>query len=186
MIKGDTEKAVEFLCSLGQEGRRDLIAICPETGAIEGRTFRPRNCEQMRAWIEVRQGKVDAYSVNEGNTDKINVKLSKEDIGWIHCVFIDLDPSEDPSKMLDEERARLRELVKNLTADCPPTCIVDSGNGLQVLWLLDQKIERTTESEALVEGMPHPKKPFRRGQRMEYRSHPAGARDDQSAEQEEA
>ena len=48
-------------------------------GAIEGRTFRPRNCEQMRAWIEVRQGKVGIdYSVNEGNTDKINVKLSKK------------------------------------------------------------------------------------------------------------
>jgi putative DNA primase/helicase len=153
-ITGDTDTAMTFLCGLGQKGRRDLIAICPETGAIEGGTFPLRNREQMRAWIEARQGKVGIYySVNEGNTDKINVKLSKEDIGWIHCVFIDLDPSEDPSKKLDDERARLRKLVKSLAAECQPTWVVDSGNGLQVLWLLDQKIEKTKESEALVEGI---------------------------------
>jgi hypothetical protein len=95
LIKCETETAVAFLCNLGQRERLDLFAICPETGVIEGGTFLPRNREQMRAWIEARQGKVGIYySVNEGKTDKINVKPAKEDIGLIHCAFIDLDPSD--------------------------------------------------------------------------------------------
>jgi hypothetical protein len=152
--KGDTDAAMQFLRSLGPKGRRDLLAICPETGAVEGATFTPALREQMRAWIEARQGKVGIYySVNEGCTDKRHTKLAKSDIGGLRFAFIDVDP--DKSKPFAEERIRLRALVETLASDstCPPTWIIDSGGGFQLLWMLDKRIEATPDNVALIEGI---------------------------------
>ena len=49
------------------------------------------------------------------------------------CGFADIDPAE--GYPLAEERDRLHRLADRLVADdkFPPTCVINSGNGVQIL-----------------------------------------------------
>src|SRR5690242_7243144 len=79
--KYDTDAAIEFLMDLDHDGRHDLAAIDPDTGKLECATFLANEKDQMRQWIEARQGKgVNLYaSVNRARNDAPrNVRLNHE------------------------------------------------------------------------------------------------------------
>ena len=73
-------------------------------------------------------------------------KALKEDITAIAGFWSDLDPRDDQGLPIDHERERLAALAEELLAlDTPPTLIIDSGNGLQPIWLLADPIEASPE-----------------------------------------
>jgi hypothetical protein len=72
-------------------------------------------------------------------------KPSKVDIGSIHFVHADLDP--EPSET--SEAAKQRYLDALAKYERTPTFIIDSGNGIQALWKLNNPVDLSTYSEAV-------------------------------------
>lgn len=94
------------------------------------------------------------YNANNANNNAPNDKLKKIDIDSINAIWIDLDPAKDLD--LQQERNRLFDLAKQLNdSDLPPSYIIDSGNGIQCLWLLNKSLpyDSYKEVEALMKGL---------------------------------
>jgi Protein of unknown function (DUF3987) len=160
----NTDLALAFLDILDKNGRHDLFAI-GANGRTEAATFLPNDRHDLRAWIDARQGKQNIYvSINRGREDaRLDWRLSKEDIGVVRAIAVDLDPKKldakgmgDPSGVYFRgERARLLNLVKECHRDpaYPPSLTVDSGGGYWLLWILSSSIPATLDNRNLVEGI---------------------------------
>lgn len=157
----DTAKAVAFAIDLVGSGRFAVAAIHPETGACHGRTFTlPAERDSLSAWIEERQGKWNLhFALNEpvpkdqqrGNAGRIG----KLDLSTLRGVVTDLDPSKDAEAQLDgfdRERERLMGVAAKMNADpCAPSAFIDSGGGVQAVWLFPKALPATPENITLVE-----------------------------------
>ena len=63
-------------------------------------------------------------------------KPTKDDITAIACLWADVDPLDQAGRNWTEERDRLLALADELAAlELPPSLIIDSGNGIQPIWL---------------------------------------------------
>jgi hypothetical protein len=93
------------------------------------------------------------FSVNPTRA-ALTSKASKLDIAAIEYSFVDLDPRHDERS----EDAKARYLAGLGTFEPAPTVIIDSGNGIQALWRLDQPI--ALPAPITVEG-PQPGQPRR-------------------------
>ena len=79
------------------------------------------------------------YSVNPTKTE-MTKKASKTDIAAVEYCLADLDPKKTPPEPSEDAKARYLGQL-NGTFEPKPTAIVDSGNGIQCLWRLDQPID---------------------------------------------
>jgi hypothetical protein len=104
-------------------------------GPVQIRTF--HDPKAARQWINSWQGKRNLYfQVNSPRSD-LRKKATKGDISTLRAFHVDLDAPGDA----DPEKARAELLLPRLNANDPvPSVIIDSGCGLQSLWLLDQPI----------------------------------------------
>lgn len=141
--------AADFLRSFDATGRHNLVAIVPDVAGTEGRTFSPGAWDEIRRWVDAREGRANLYfSVNEPAPGAPHKRLKAEDIGQVRAAHCDVDPVD--GEPLAAERARLRELSKKLCAEteAPPTHVIDSGGGVQFLWRFDPAgpgpVDRTT------------------------------------------
>jgi hypothetical protein len=126
------EGAVDFLKLLRPSGQWQLTAITPE-GAIVTRTI--RSVEAAHEFIREYNGTRNLYfSVNPVRVE--NRKASKPDVTAIEFVLADLDPRDDETP--DAAKARYLAALKSFQP--APTFVIDSGNGVQVLWRFDQPI----------------------------------------------
>jgi len=134
------DEAITFLQALDATGTHNLVAIHPVTQQVTGCTFAPNTWENVRAWIAAREGRDNLYfSVNEPKDTAPSEKLAKRDIARIRALWVDIDPR--PDVPLDAERTRLQGVVTSaLHSGCPPTVALDSGGGVQMFWILDQKV----------------------------------------------
>lgn len=153
-----TTDATRFLGELWRDGLLHLTAI-PLHGRLRGRCFEHGEVDEAIAWAE-RQNR-DAniyYSVNIPAASSNAAKLEKVGIGWIRGIWADLDPNklievqgpteQEPKCGRQRERERLDATQERLTEyDFPPTLIVDSGNGIQAIWLLTEPVD-ANESNA--------------------------------------
>ncbi|MGX1259347.1 VapE domain-containing protein [Sinorhizobium fredii] len=121
-LEGNTDEAIEFLGKMYRGERRHLVSI-PLMGRLEARTFLTNEDDEMRAWIEARQGEANIYfHVNALYGDVANIKASKNDISTALFLHVDID---DPNA---EERL--------LGFSPPPTVVVFSGGGYHGYWRL--------------------------------------------------
>jgi Family of unknown function (DUF5906) len=126
-------EAVDFLKQLRPNGPWVLTAISPDgptttTTALDETT--------ARAFVRDNNGTRNLYySVNPTRTPMTS-KAAKVDIAVVEYLFADLDPRESESP----EAAKARYLQALEAHEPEPTAIVDSGNGVQVLWRLDKPI----------------------------------------------
>jgi hypothetical protein len=80
------------------------------------------------------------YHVNELEPDFKKVKASKSNVQRVCCYYVDIDPRSGESS--DDCKGRVQARLQNLPAGIPsPTLVVDSGNGIQLIWLLTEPIE---------------------------------------------
>jgi hypothetical protein len=129
----DIKTVLSFLEWLRPSGPWLPVAIAPDDGtpiaetthrAVEVSDFIGRHDQGFNLY----------YSVNPTRTTRLNKKARKVDIATIEFLFGDLDPNEDESS--EQAKARyLRQLNENNTS-----AVIDSGNGLQGLWRLQQSI----------------------------------------------
>ena len=130
---------VIFLRELDPHGRHNLVAIDPDGGLV-GRTFEPESWTAIESWVRDRDGKVNLYfSANEPTAGASNSSLDKHEIAMIRCVYGDTDPKDGVS--FAKERERLTRLGEELLgSETPPTFVIDSGGGIQPLWVLNTKL----------------------------------------------
>ena len=149
-INVESGKAVNFLHYIRDNGYIGLTAIRPD-GSLESITRCVKD-KSIEAFIRKHNNNDGLYyTLNEPYDSAPNSKLKKEHIKSLYGIYIDADP--DKSKPLHEERKRLLEFAKNLNndADFPPTLIIDSGGGVQALWLFEKPIPATLVNVKAVE-----------------------------------
>ena len=140
------------------QGRHLLLSILPDTFHPQGKTFDwPSDRATALRWIEECNRNSGLYwTVNACQRDLMK-KARKENVELLRAVWADCDPLDDP-KLGDRcrpwaaERRRLHELAAELEQlTCPPSIIIDSGNGIQVIWRLADPIEASDEYVAAIE-----------------------------------
>ena len=128
-----------------------LVAIHPSTGAIAARSFPRGDGNALGEWIAGYQqnGRNVYFQPNETRPDCTR-KPGKADMVAAVCRFADVDP-DDTHFSWAEERDRLHRLADALGAsELPPTVIIDSGNGMQPIWVVARE-PLTPEVTARVE-----------------------------------
>lgn len=78
------------------------------------------------------------YTIN-ATKHAMSKKPSKGNIGWVEYLHVYADPNEDESP--EQFKARSQTLIEGF--ELQPTFIVDSGNGIQLLWKVEPAIEVT-------------------------------------------
>lgn len=135
--------AIEFLEALRPDGPWALTAIIPD-GPTE--TITATTAGEVSAFVRKNNGKKNIYfSVNPTRTTMTS-KAAKADIAAIEFLLADLDPNEDERP----EDAKARYLTTLETQQPTCTAIIDSGNGIQVLWRLAEPIK--LEQPTIVNG----------------------------------
>jgi hypothetical protein len=139
----NSKTSIEFLEQLRPGGPWVLTAIIPDG---KTHTITTTNVNEVSDFVRANDGKKNLYySVNPTRTSK-TTKAKKSDISAIEYFLADLDPKEDEAP----EAAKARYLAALTTHKPTPTAIVDSGNGIQVLWRLAEPIPLNGDSSALV------------------------------------
>jgi hypothetical protein len=155
----NTKLAVDFI--LGRPGfeRHELCAMTPDVEGLEGATFLPGERDRMAAWIDARQGKKNIYfAINECRADAPrDTKPSKEDIGWLHKIGLDLDEKDAPGATPEARKEALLAAFKHAiekpeNVKFKPTITLDTGGGYQPLWH-HGRVECTKENLERDEGI---------------------------------
>ncbi|MCH4548065.1 hypothetical protein MK632_20210 [Rhizobium changzhiense] len=129
-----TEEAIEFLDRMFPDQRRHLVAISAE-GRVEVSTFSPKDGEELRAWIEARQGESNLYfHVNDLFPGVANKKATKGDITRALFVHVDIDELNAEERLLSFSPA--------------PTAVVFSGGGYHAYWKLKEPTDDLVRVEA--------------------------------------
>jgi hypothetical protein len=145
------DSLTRFLNEFRPSGHTTYVAIELD-GDTSCQTFNGTDPDAALSWIKEQNanGSGVYYTANPTRAGQ-RKKPTKADILAIGAVWADLDPRGDlPWEQEQERFAALADELKAL--DIPPTFIVGSGNGLQPVWLLDDPIEATPESQDLAEG----------------------------------
>lgn len=131
--EGNTDEAIEFLERMFPNLPRHLVAI-DQRGRVTARTFAAKEVDEIRAWIDARQGLSNLYfHVNSLHTGITNKKATKDDVSAARFVHIDID-NVDAQGLL-------------LAFSPRPTAVVFSGGGYHGYW----KLAETTDDLGRVE-----------------------------------
>src|SRR5919106_2111587 len=169
MDGGDAEPGVALGCDLdvaagfldrwaGPEGRHLLLSILPDTFHPHGKTFdwRGDRATALR-WIEASNRNSGLYWTVNVCQPNLMKKARKDNVQLLRAVWADCDPLDDPKlgercRSWAAERRRLHELARELEQlTCPPSAILDSGNGIQLIYRLAAPIEANEEYVAAIE-----------------------------------
>ena len=119
-----------------------LIAIAPDLPIIVARTFAHGDLDAGSQWIAEQQtAERNVYFQPNETAPRCNHKPAKADMVAALCRFADVDPLDKQFPLADE-RNRLAQLADFLRRDpeAAPTAIIDSGNGIQVLWAVTREM----------------------------------------------
>lgn len=150
----DVQECARFLqlwTAVSEVPHVTLVAIHPNTGAIAARSFSRGEGNALGEWIAGYQqnGRGVYFQANATRPDCTR-KPAKGDMVAAVCRFADVDP-DDMHFSWAEERDRLHRLADALAAsESPPTVIIDSGNGMQPIWVVERE-PLTPEITARVE-----------------------------------
>lgn len=132
-VQHDTQAAIDFLRQWQPGGPWVLTAITLQK-KTETRTFYENIVEQMRGWIEEKQGVHNVYFMVNPARRALGSKADKTDMAALAWLHVDIDPRAGEDIASERERA-----LKLLQSYEPrPTVIVDSGGGFQGFWRLEE------------------------------------------------
>lgn len=125
----------EFLQALRPSGPWMVFAIDPNHEGKGKKKIVAETCstaEAVKAFVARYEGGRNLYySLNPVNR-RMDKKAKKEDIAAVEFIGSDLDPDSGETVVAAKERY----LAQLAALTCPPTFILDSGNGLNVAWRL--------------------------------------------------
>jgi hypothetical protein len=139
--------AAEFLQRLRPDGPWLLTAIVPN-GSTE--TITAHTAKDVEKFVKKHDGRRNLYYSVNPTKKAMTKKAAKTDIARIEFLLSDLDPTDDETP----EDAKTRYLSQvNGDFEPKPSAIVDSGNGIQLLWKLTAPIvipDNEKEREAII------------------------------------
>ena len=136
-MRAPTSDAIGFLEKLRPGGPWVLTAIEPDGPAID--TITAHSPEHVAAFVEEFNGRRNLYySVNPTRT-ALGKKASKTDVAWVEFALADLDPNAVETS--DAGKRRYLDQLNGGSFQPRPDAAVDSGNGIQGLWRLEERIE---------------------------------------------
>jgi hypothetical protein len=127
--KESWDEAVDFLEQLRPGGPWVLSAIVPD-GPID--TITALATSDVRAFVARYDGKRNLYFSVNPTREVLSRKAAKTDIAAIEYVLADCDPNAGETSA--EAKARYRAQLEIF--EPRPTFVIDSGNGIQLLWRL--------------------------------------------------
>ena len=130
--------AAMFLKEFRPNGPWVLTAITPDVAPVVTETFTDLASAQEFIAESNENGANLYYSVNRTKR-ALRSKASKADIACIEFLHVDADPADDETPA-EFKKCKLAEISRFRD---PPTFVVDSGNGLQLLWQLRVPVEVT-------------------------------------------
>ncbi|MDX0440634.1 hypothetical protein GOD94_06115 [Sinorhizobium medicae] len=120
--EGNTDETIEFLEKMYPGERRHLVSI-PLKGRLEASTFLTNEDDDIRAWIEARQGEANLYfHVNALYGTVANRKANKADVSAALFLHVDIDDPNAAERLLSFSPS--------------PTVVVFSGGGFHGYWKL--------------------------------------------------
>ena len=135
MPEGNTDEAVTFLDNMFPDQPRHLVAI-PLNGRLEASTFLASDIDEMRAWIEKRQGTENLYfHVNRLRPGFMNKKATKAEISAGLFTHVDVDDPHAADRILSFSPR--------------PTVTLFSGGGFQSFWKLFEETNDLSRVEAI-------------------------------------
>jgi putative DNA primase/helicase len=141
MATAPVQAAIDFLEKLRPGGPWVLTAITPDGPA---KTITASTTDEVVAFVNANNNERNLYySVNPTRTAK-SKKAAKTDIAAIEFALADLDPADGETSA--DAKARYLTQLNGGAFEPKPTAVVDSGNGIQCLWRL---LERITLSEPI-------------------------------------
>lgn len=144
----ESEVISDFLCDVICS-HIHLAAILPDGGII-GRHFGD-DAERATKWAADLNvaGRNIYYTTNQCHAGVTN-KPSKQDIQKARFAHVDIDPPKDGSALDKQEVIRALEALPD-----PPTYVVDSGNGIQAAWKLEEATDELERVEAINKAIAH-------------------------------
>ncbi|MET4328343.1 energy-coupling factor transporter ATP-binding protein EcfA2 [Bradyrhizobium sp. i1.15.2] len=144
----DLSVGLEHLKKLDSKGVHQLAALHPESNEKRFITFRLDAIGEARAAVFLRELAPNCniyYSANEVRSDLGDKRAKKADIQNVRMVIADLDPAKDvvlTPEVLARERERLEAIRERVACEdeCFYSFAVDSGGGVQLGWLLEEKL----------------------------------------------
>lgn len=135
MPEAKLEDAIAFLRRVQPDGPWVLTGIIPD-GKTDTATFDPENEAQALTWLEARSGRMNLYWMVNPAMRPLAKKASKEDVRDMIALYVDIDPGrgEDPAV------ARAGAISRLMKYRVEPSIVIDSGGGVQALWLLDKPL----------------------------------------------
>jgi hypothetical protein len=120
----------------------------PDGGTI-ARTFNGTDVAELTTWIRHQNRTRGVYFTVNPTAPGLSKKPTKADITEISAVWADIDPLDGNGRAWEDERERLTALAEELHGlATPPSFIVDSGNGIQPVWMLADPIPAPEHLEA--------------------------------------
>jgi hypothetical protein len=161
MPQPDTAAAIKFLQRWRSVGVLTLVAILPDgkPSDVEGRSWiteRPGVWPQISRWIDRWQGKRNLYfTANEARL--MDKKPAKTDMTRIWAYFTDADPDTSQGYAVGRAHLMGEMLLRFTDGDLPASVVIDSGNGLQALWL---RVDGEPIAKGAIEAFEAINKPF--------------------------
>jgi hypothetical protein len=126
-------------------GASTVVAIHPQTGAIQARWLDIATLPSVAAWAVKQNVDWNLYFTPNSTTRGLAKKAAKGDIPELRAVFADVDAKD--GRTLEQARAAV------LGLPIPPSFIIASGGGFQPVWLFDQPLQATSEAIAEAEAV---------------------------------
>jgi hypothetical protein len=146
---GNTDEAIAFL--LQYRGSAEVVLTAMDRDdpfVLQSRTFRPAGeQDRLRDRINKHQGVNSVYFTVNPTRGVIwgQQKVFEQHLRGVTTLHVDVDPRDHHE--LDGERELILGNLRAFTP--PPSFIIDSGNGFQGFWLLDQEHPVSDERAAI-------------------------------------
>ena len=156
-MKSDQLEIVKFLKAIYPEGIYQIVCIT-SAGKLVVKSFERDYDTAAEFAVERNNLQENIYFNVNPLKEKINKKAGREDIASVMRLHIDIDPSDDKTKSFQERRkeakARLSD-IKKFFLNRDPSFVIDSGNGFQCLWNLQEPMEsgKDCKAEILNDGL---------------------------------
>jgi len=121
-----------------------LVAIKPDTGDVRGTWF-GNNAPAAARWASGQNsGGANVYWTVNVTRRGFNGKPKKTDIAGARFLHVDVDPPKDGSAFDREAVVATLDGMRH-----PPCLVIDSGNGIQAFWRLEEPLQNQEAVEAL-------------------------------------
>lgn len=141
-LRPDLDMAFDFLRQYSPAGPWVLSAKKGKADPFKTKTFRPQTEAAGRAWVErLNLDRHHIYFMVNPPIRDLDNKAKKEDVRDMAVLHVDIDPKKGPDAPPPAE-ARTSAIAELEKADHapPPSIIIDSGGGVQAIWLLDEPL----------------------------------------------